>query len=51
MNIVVVVHLHNGILPIKRNRKRKEIWSSSKEVDEPRAYYTEWSKSEREIQI
>ena len=27
------------------------IWVSSNEVDEPRAYYTEWSKSEREKQI
>ena len=27
------------------------IWVHSNEVDEPRAYYTEWSKSEREKQI
>ena len=27
------------------------IWVSSNKVDEPRAYYTEWSKSERERQI
>ena len=27
------------------------IWVSSNEADEPRAYYTEWSKSEREINI
>ena len=27
------------------------IWVSSNEVDEPRAYYTKWSKSERESQI
>ena len=27
------------------------IWLSSNEVDEPRAYYTDWSKSERERQI
>ena len=31
--------------------KREHIWVSSNEVDEPRAYYTEWSKSERGKQI
>ena len=31
--------------------KKECIWVSSNEVDEPGAYYTEWSKSEREIQI
>ena len=31
--------------------KKECIWVSSNEVDEPRAYYTEWSKSEREKQI
>ena len=29
--------------------EKERIWVSSNEVDEPRAYYTEWSKSEREI--
>ena len=29
--------------------KKECIWVSSNEVDEPRAYYTEWCKSEREI--
>ena len=28
--------------------KKESIWVGSNEVDEPRAYYTEWSKSERE---
>ena len=28
--------------------KNERIWVSSNEVDEPRTYYTEWSKSERE---
>ena len=28
--------------------KKEHIWVSSDEVDEPRAYYTEWSQSERE---
>ena len=44
----VVVHLHNGIL---LSYKKEHIWVCSNEVDEPRAYYTEWSKSEREGQI
>ena len=30
------------------SHKKEHIWVSSSEVDEPRAYYTEWSKSERE---
>ena len=31
------------------SHEKEHIWVSSNEVDEPRAYYTEWSKSEREI--
>ena len=31
---------------IKRN-----VWVSSNDVDKSRAYYTEWSKSEREKQM
>ena len=38
----------NGIL---LSNKKERIWVSSNEVEEPRAYYTEWSKSEREQQI
>ena len=30
---------------------KEHIWVSVSEVDEPRAYYTEWSKSEKEKQI
>ena len=41
----VVVHMHNWIL---LGHKKEHIWVSSDEVDETRAYYTEWSKSERE---
>ena len=44
----VVVHIHNGIL---LGCKKKHIQLSSNEVDEPKAYYMEWSKSEREKQI
>ena len=42
------VHTYNGML---LGHKKELIWVSSNEVDEPRAYYTEWSKSERERQI
>ena len=40
-----VVHIYTGIL---LSHKKEHIWVSSNEVVEPRAYYTEWSKSERE---
>ena len=40
-----MVHIYNGML----FRDKKEcIWVSSNGVDEHGAYYTEWSKSERE---
>ena len=42
-----VIYIHNVIL---LNYKKEHIWVSSNEVDEPRAYYTEWSKSEGEKQ-
>ena len=42
------VHIYNGIT---FSHKKEHIWVSSNEVDEPRAYYTDWSKSEREKQI
>ena len=45
MDKEVVVHIHHGLL---LRHKKESIWVSSNEVDEPRAYYTEWSKSERE---
>ena len=48
MDKEVVVYMHNWIL---LSYKNECIWVSSKEVDEFRAYYTEWSKSERETQI
>ena len=40
-----VVHMYNGIL---LSHKKEWIWVSSNELGEPRAYYTEWSKSKRE---
>ena len=48
MDKEAVVHIYNGILP---SHKKECILVSSNEVDESRVYYTEWSKSEREIQI
>ena len=40
------IHTMGYYWAIKRNE-----WVSSSEVDEPRAYYTEWSKSKREKQV
>ena len=48
MDKEVVVHIHSEIL---LSYKKEHIWVSSNEVDETVACYTEWSKSEREIQI
>ena len=41
-----VVPIHSGIVLF---HKKECIWLSSNEVDEPRAYYTEWSKSEKQV--
>ena len=43
-----MLHIYNGIL---HSHKNEDIWVSANEVDEPRAYHAEWSKSEREKQI
>ena len=48
MDKEAVLPTENGTL---LSHKKKYIWVSFNEVDEPRAYYTEWSKSEREKQI
>ena len=48
MDKEVMVHMYNGIL---LRHKKEHIWVSSNEVDEPRAYYTDWSNSRREKQI
>ena len=48
MDKEAVVNTYNGIV---LSHKKEHIWVSSNKVDEPRAYYTEWSKSEREKQI
>ena len=47
MDKEIVVHLYNRLL---LSHKKERIWVSCSEVDEPRACYTEWSKSgERQI--
>ena len=43
-----VVHIYNGIL---HSHSKECIWVCSNEVDELRAYYIEWSESEREKQM
>ena len=43
-----VVYTYNGIL---LSHKNECIWVSANDMDEPWAYYIEWSKSEREKQI
>ena len=43
-----MIYIFSGIL---LSHKKEQIWVSWTEVDEPRAYYIEWSKSEREKQI
>ena len=48
MDKEVVVDIYNGII---LSHKKEYIWVSSNEVDGRRAYYTEWSKSERETPI
>ena len=41
-------YIQNGIL---LSYKKEHIWASYNEVDETGAYYTRWSKSERETPI
>ena len=43
MDEEAVVHINNGIL---LSHKKECIWIHSNEADEPRAYQTEWNKSE-----
>ena len=44
-NKEAVAYIQNEIL---LSHKKECIWVSSNEVDEPRTYYTEWNKLERE---
>ena len=45
MDIEAVARIDNGIL---LSHKKECIWVRANEVDEPQAYYSEWSKSEIE---
>ena len=47
MDKEVVVQVYSEVL---LSHKKEQIWVSSSEVDETRASYSEWSKSEREWQ-
>ena len=46
MDKQAIMHTYNGML---LSHKKEHIWINSNEVDETRAYYTEWGKSERQI--
>ena len=48
MDKEVVVYIHNGIL---LSYKKECVYVCSNEVDETGAYYTERSKSERQIPV
>ena len=48
MNKEVVVHIYNRLL---FSYKKKHIWVSSSDVDEPRTCYTQWSKTEKNKHI
>ena len=45
MNKEAVVLIHNGICILSH---KKNTFESGNEADEPRSYYTEWSKSEKD---
>ena len=46
MDKETVLQMYNGIL---LSHKKEHIWVSCNEVNEPKACYTEWSKSEKQI--
>ena len=48
MDKEAAIRAYDGLL---LSHKKERIWVSSNEVDEPRAHYTERSKSEREKRI
>ena len=48
LNQETVVHIYSGIL---LSHRKEWTWVHWPEVDKPRTYYTEWSKSEREKNI
>ena len=42
-----LVSCYVDVIAILCNHTEKHFWVSSNEVNEPRAYYTEWSKKEK----
>ena len=46
-----MVHFLYRLNGMTHSQKKERIWLSSKEVDELRAFNTEWSKPERKEQI
>ena len=46
MDREAMAHINSGLL---LSHKREHIWASSNGMDEPRAYSTEWSQSEKQI--
>ena len=43
-----LVSCYVDVIAILHSHTEKHFWVSSNELDEPKAYYTEWSNSERE---
>ena len=48
MDKEAVACIHNVVL---LSYKKEQVWVSSNQVNEPVAYYTDWSKAERERHI
>ena len=46
MDKETVLQMYSGIL---LSHKKEHIWVSSNEINEPKACYVEWSKSEKQI--
>ena len=46
-----IVIIKENLLKWNTSHKKEHIWVNANEVDEPRAYYEEWIKAEREKQI
>ena len=43
-----IVIIKENLLKWNTSHKKEHIWVNANEVDEPRAYYAEWIKAERE---
>ena len=49
MSINILINKEAVVHGILLSHKKEHIWLNSNEVDEPRVYYTEWSKSEKQM--